>query len=119
MVKRNIYEVLAGRVREHRVRLGWTQEQLGERSGLHPSYIGMIERHARKVSLLTVQRLAEALEVKISELLTEESPVRYKPSDMETKIVSVVRDRPLRQQEFVYKTIKNLVRLSSKGSGKK
>jgi transcriptional regulator with XRE-family HTH domain len=56
-------------VRTLRKARGLSQEQLAERTGLHRTYIGGIERGERNVSLINIVRLANALEVSPSDLL--------------------------------------------------
>lgn len=56
-------------VRAHRTRLGLTQDQLGQKSGLHRVAIGYLERGATTPSVLTLSVVAEALEIPVSELL--------------------------------------------------
>ncbi len=55
-------------VRERRLRLGISQEELGSRAGLHRTYITDIERGARNISLKSVARLSKALEVSMGSL---------------------------------------------------
>lgn len=57
------------RVREERLLRGWSQEELGKRSGLHRTYIGSIERHERNISLINVQSIARAFKISISSLV--------------------------------------------------
>ncbi|MDA2925645.1 helix-turn-helix domain-containing protein [Acidobacteria bacterium AH-259-G07] len=42
---------LGERVRHLRTHLGWSQEKLAEKAGLHPTYVGGIERGERNVFL--------------------------------------------------------------------
>ena len=52
--------------------LGISQEKLAELSGLHRTYIGMIERSEKNITLLNIQKISKALNVEISTLLKEE-----------------------------------------------
>ena len=56
------------RVRQLRVRKGWTQEQLAERAGRHWTYIGGIERGERNVTLNVINDIARALGVEVRAL---------------------------------------------------
>jgi transcriptional regulator with XRE-family HTH domain len=67
--KFNIRLEVGRRVRELREAKGWTQEELGFRSGLHRNYVGGLERGERNVGIETVAKLAAALGVRPSELL--------------------------------------------------
>lgn len=57
------------RVREIRKQKGLSQEQLAFKADLHRTYIGMIERAEKNVTLLNIEKIANALEVNPSELL--------------------------------------------------
>ena len=69
MAKNDIKAEVGEIVRKLRVKLGWSQEELGFESGLHRNYIGGIERGERNISILNVQRLADALGVRPRDLL--------------------------------------------------
>jgi transcriptional regulator with XRE-family HTH domain len=57
------------RVRRHRQSLGWTLEYLGEKAGMHWTYVGSVERGERNISLVNIVRLAHALGVGPEELI--------------------------------------------------
>jgi transcriptional regulator with XRE-family HTH domain len=59
----------AREVRRRRQALGMTLEQLAERSGLTPNYIGTVENGRRDPSLSTVLALAKGLGVSPAELV--------------------------------------------------
>jgi transcriptional regulator with XRE-family HTH domain len=56
-------------VRRLREQRGWSQERLASRAELNRSYMGEIERASAMPSLATAAKLAEALEVSLSELI--------------------------------------------------
>jgi transcriptional regulator with XRE-family HTH domain len=57
-------------VRQSREAQGWSQEGLAERSDLNRSYVGEIERGRVIASLVTVEKLAVALGMTPSTLVT-------------------------------------------------
>jgi transcriptional regulator with XRE-family HTH domain len=61
---------LGRRVRALRLSLGISQEQLAERARVHRTYVGSLERGERNVALINIVRLANALDVDPSELVT-------------------------------------------------
>lgn len=59
------------RVRELRLRRGWTQERLAEEAELNAVQVSHIERGANEPKLTTIIRLARALGVKAGKLVGE------------------------------------------------
>jgi len=57
-------QTFAARVREER-----KLQALAEKSGLHRTYIGSVERGERNVSIDNIERIAKALDVKPADLL--------------------------------------------------
>lgn len=65
---RNLYKILGERIRTERVKADLTQEQLAEKAGVARNYIGNIERAEHKVTLETLERIAKALNLRVSNL---------------------------------------------------
>ena len=57
------------RIRELRVANSWSQEDLADKAGFHRTYIGMIERGERNLSLKNVEILANSFNLSLNELL--------------------------------------------------
>lgn len=68
-MERDILIEFGERVRKERLRQGLSQEQLAERADVHRTYIGMIERAERNITLLNIQKLARAFDVSVAFLL--------------------------------------------------
>lgn len=56
-------------IRKIRNQNNLSQEELAARAGLHRTYIGSLERGERNPTLMTVQKIANALNLSLVELL--------------------------------------------------
>ncbi|MEQ9424272.1 MAG: helix-turn-helix transcriptional regulator [Cyclobacteriaceae bacterium] len=55
-------------IRNRRTELKLSQEELAHQAGLHRTYIGMIERGEKNISLENIDKISSALKLSISEL---------------------------------------------------
>lgn len=69
MSRIGIAEAFGVAVREERKRLGVSQEKLGELAGIHRTYVRMIERGEKNITLANIFKVAKALGLNPSELL--------------------------------------------------
>lgn len=63
--------IFADNVRRRRLELGLSQEQLAETAGVHRTYVGMLERAEKNVTIYNIERIAIALQVEPGSLLQE------------------------------------------------
>lgn len=56
-------------VRAERLKHGISQEQLGEIARVHRTYIGMIERAEKNITLTNIEKIARALGVRPGHLI--------------------------------------------------
>jgi len=64
---------LMANLRRLRRQVGWSQEELATRSGLHRTFVSSVERGERNISLDNIDRLALALNVDVQVLLEPEA----------------------------------------------
>ncbi len=58
------------RVRQLRDERGISQEKLGELAKVHRTYVGMIERGEKNITLGNIEKLAKALKVSVTDLFS-------------------------------------------------
>ena len=66
---KEILKTFGEKVRKIRNEKGFSQEELAHKADLHRTYIGMIERAEKNITLVNIEKIAKALEVKIEDLL--------------------------------------------------
>ena len=69
MAKKDISKAFAAEIRALRTELGFSQEELAARAGLHRNYVGMIERLERNPTLTAIEGLAKGLKTRPSDLI--------------------------------------------------
>ncbi len=58
-------------LRRKRLEKNLSQEDFAELVGVHRTYIGMLERAEKNITLLNIDKIAKALNISIAELLKE------------------------------------------------
>lgn len=64
----NLLKQFGRTIQTLRKELGISQEELAYRAGFHRTYIGMIERAERNITLSNIQKLADALNITLTDL---------------------------------------------------
>ena len=66
--KPDILKVFGNRIRQLRLELRLSQEELAEKAGVHRTYIGMIERAEKNITLCNIEKIASALNIRLTDL---------------------------------------------------
>ena len=71
-MEHNILILFGNNVQKNRKKLGFSQEELAVLAGLHRTYIGMIERAEKNITLCNMEKIANALNMNVIELLKQD-----------------------------------------------
>ena len=64
----DIASIIGQRLRQRRKELNYSQEYTSERAGLHPTYIGQLERGEKNATLESVEKVCLALDLPMEDL---------------------------------------------------
>lgn len=108
--RRTIVQVLATRVRELREGQARSQAELGRAAGLAPSQILKLERGEQAARIVTVEAVAEALGVSVSELLATGPKANPRPdrADRLAERIRALGDRAIGALENVVEAMEGL-----------
>ena len=84
----NLYQIVGKRVKFFREQVDLTQAELAEKVGISNNYIGLIERGIKHATLDTLNRISQALDVKLCDLLI---PLNNRPEDNEQALKELKR----------------------------
>lgn len=88
-----VSEIVAELVTEARREEGLSTDELAVRAGLHPAYVGLLERRARQPTLAAATSLAEALGLSLSSLVAAAEREAGNGGVPEIELVPVPRTR--------------------------
>lgn len=66
-MKKEVLIKFGQKVRSERTKLNLSQEELASRAGVHRTYIGMIERGEKNITLENIEKIAKALKINIAD----------------------------------------------------
>lgn len=68
-MKKEILIKFGNKVRQERLKQNLSQEAFAHKAGVHRTYIGMVERAEKNVTLITIEKIAKTLGISINELM--------------------------------------------------
>ena len=103
----NDWEAMIGRrVRRNRKALGWTQEQLGQRLGMHQTSVAKLEAAARPIRVNELAELAVIFDVSPEDLLRPDTDVaevadaEQAYTDARYRVLLAQRDHNAAREDF-------------------
>jgi len=99
------YKLIGTRVKEARILMGISQEQLSWDTNLSASYISLIETGKKKPSLGSLLRISNTLGITIDELLSGNQI--HNPTDYQTDIDTLMSDCSFEEKRFIYELLRS------------
>ena len=100
------------RLRLYRKEKKLTQEDLAEKAGLHYSYIGQVERGEKNITIGSLERILDALDIPFSDLFNNiEMTADPEDQDIYSKCYQLLRSRSERDALHLYAVLLEICRI--------
>ena len=100
-----IAKSIGQRIRNYRTKQGLSQEKLAEISGCHPTYIGQVERGEKNATLESIEKIATALNVSLSNLFEKLDGNYTEEQNIPLKCYEFVASKTKDEQEQIYRIL--------------
>ena len=109
----NIKTTIGQRIRNQRIHKGYSQEQLAELAICHPTYIGQLERGEKNATLESVQKIANALKIPLSQLFEKIEDVNEE-DNIPLKCYELLASKNRNDQQTLYQILLDIEKYKNK-----
>lgn len=102
----DIAKIIGQRIRNYRTQKGLSQEKLAELAGCHPTYIGQLERGEKNATLESVEKVASAMDISLSELFDKLG--KSGSNNIAAKCYDLVASKNEAEQKQLYKMLQEM-----------
>lgn len=102
----DIAKIIGQRIRNYRTQKGLSQEKLAELAGCHPTYIGQLERGEKNTTLESVEKIASAMDISLSELFDKLG--KSGSNNIAAKCYDLVASKNEAEQKQLYKILQEM-----------
>ena len=102
----DIAKTIGQRIRNYRTQKGLSQEKLAELAGCHPTYIGQLERGEKNATLESVEKIASAMDISLSELFNKLG--KSGGDNIAAKCYDLVASKNEAEQKQLYKMLQEM-----------
>ena len=103
----DIAKIIGQRIRNYRTQKGLSQEKLAELAACHPTYIGQLERGEKNATLESVEKIASAMDISLSELFDKLG--KSGSNNIAAKCYDLVASKNEAEQKQLYKMLQEMV----------
>lgn len=107
----DITHELGIRIRHYRKENHITQEQLAEICGLHPTYIGQLERGEKNATVESIYKIALGLNISMSKLFEDLEVIEDSPQSVPADIYHQMLALPQDKQNEIVAIVSSIVKL--------
>lgn len=102
----SIVAIAGQRLRALRQQRGYTQEEMAELAELHATYIGQVERGEKNLTLLSMEKLLNALNISFSEFF--EYIEEERKESLTAKCYEIICRKKPKQQEQIFRILSEI-----------
>lgn len=110
----DIAKIIGQRIRNYRTQKGLSQEKLAELAGCHPTYIGQLERGEKNATLESVEKIASAMDISLSELFDKLG--KSGGNNIAAKCYDLVASKNEAEQKQLYKMLQEMDKYKNQSS---
>ena len=101
----DIAKIVGQRIRNNRTNKHLSQEKLAELCGCHPTYIGQLERGEKNATLESIEKIAIALDIPLSDLLEKLGGSGGKEKNIPLECYEFLSAKTEKEQEHLYRLL--------------
>ena len=98
----DIAKYIGQRIRNYRTKLGLSQEKLAELSGVHPTYIGQLERGEKNATIESIEKISNALNIPLSTLFEKLNENTKKQRNIPLECYEFISAKTVEEQEHIF-----------------
>ena len=106
----DLTHIVGLRIQYYRKNWGYTQEKLSQLSDVHPSYIGQVERGEKNITIKSLQRITNALDVPLSSLFIGIDQKASDEKDIPMLCYHLIFSKSLEDQMYLYRILRDIDR---------
>lgn len=114
-----LLQFIGERIRQIRKAKGLTQEELAEKAGINASYMGTVERGDRNISIETLEKIMQGLDVTLTDFFQfheiENDNIINENSRLLEVMKSLLYNRPLEENKLVLRVVKDILETIDSG----
>lgn len=105
----NISCVIGERLRSYRQKLKMSQEAVAELAGLHPTYIGQVERGEKNATIESIVKIARVLNLPLEELFANIIPSDHSNNEVALKCYNLILEQDANRQKDILDIIEKIL----------